>query len=163
MEYGDRVIAVILIIAILASAEPQTATHKHSVTYIGGTVGMPVLLGITLETEIFGSTSTRIGFHAGSVIVFNSLGARIIRGGTGPGWKFRYFAGAVALFSNYPGKYGDPEGMSGHGWCGAGIDWNTDEWRLAIETGLLIGGSLERGLGFIGLTPTWGISLLHSI
>ena len=154
---------VILIIAALASTEAHSSEQKHSITYIGGTLGMPVLPGITLETEIFESTSTRIGFHAGSMIVFNSLGARIIRGGTGPGWKLRYFAGAVALFSNYSEKYDDPEGMSGHGWCGAGIDWNKDKWRLAIETGLLIGGSLERGLGFTGLTPTWGISLLYAI
>lgn len=163
MKYEGRVMALILIIVVFASTEAHSSEQKHSITYIGGTVGMPVLLGITLETEIFGSTSTRIGFHAGSIIVFNSLGARIIRGGTGPGWKFRYFAGVVTLFANYPGKYGDPEGMSGHGWCGAGIDWNTNEWRLAIETGLLIGGSLERGLGSTGLTPTFVISLLHAI
>ena len=155
--------ALILIIAVFASTEAHSSEQKHSITYIGGTLGMPVLLGITLETEICGSTSTRMGFHAGSMIVFNSLGARIIHGGTGPGWKFKCFAGAVALFSNYPGKYGDPEGMSGHGWCGAGIDWNTDRWRLAIETGLLIGGTLKRGLGFTGLTPAFAISLLHAI
>lgn len=152
---------LILIITIFATAEPQTAMQEHSVTYIGGTLGIPVLLGIAFETEI--CESTRMGFHAGSVIVFNSLGARIMRGGTGPGLKLMYYAGAVALFNNYPGKYDDPEGMSGHGWCGAGIDWNTDRWRLAIETGLLIVGSLERGLGFTGLTPTWGISLLYGI
>ncbi len=151
---------VILIITILASVEPQTTMQEQSVTYIGGTLGMPVLLGIALETEI--GESLRMGFHAGSMIVFNSLGARIIHGGTGPGLKFRFFAGAVALFCVYS-EYDDPEGMSGHGWCGTGIDWNTDEWRLEIETGLLIGGSLERGLGFTGLTPTWVISLLHSI
>jgi len=72
---------VILIITILASTQPQTTMQEHSVTYIDGALGMPVMLGIALETE----------------------------------------------------------------------------------TGLLIGGSLERGWGFTELTPAWGISLLHSI
>lgn len=150
-----------LIIALLASSEGHSAEPEHSVTYIGGTLGIPALLGIALETEIGGST--RIGFHAGSMIIMNSLGARIIRGGTGPGWKFRYFAGAAAFFNGLS-EYADlRNGMSGYGWCGAGVDWNTNKWRLAIETGLLIGGSPEGGFGYSGLTPVLGISLLHVI
>ncbi len=154
-------IPLILIIAVLASSEAQSSAQEHSVTYIGGTLGMPVLLGIALETEI--DESTRMGFHAGSMILANSLGVRIIRGATDPGWKFRYFVGAAVILNHHAEYTGDPKGISGHGWCGAGIDWNTEGWRLAIETGLLVGGSQERGFGFSGLTPTWGISLLYGI
>lgn len=122
MKYRNKTILTILI-TVFASAEAQSYEQEHSVTYIGGTLGLPVLLGVALETEIGGST--RMGFHAGSMLIANSLGARFIFGGTGSGLKFRYFMGAAALFMNWVQKFDDPEGMSGHGWCGAGIDWNT--------------------------------------
>lgn len=161
MKYRNKAILAILIISVFTSAKAQSSEQEHSITYIGGSVGMPVMVSFALETEIDGYI--RIGFHAGSMLIANSLAARFIFGGTGSGLKFRYFAGAAAIYNNYREYADDTEGLSGHGWCGAGIDWNTGECRLAIETGLLIGGSDERGLGYTGLTPTWGISFLHGL
>ena len=130
MKYRQKAILAILIISVFASAGAQSSEQEHSATYLGGSVGLPVLLGITLETEIGGNT--RMGFHAGSMYIAHSLGARFIFGGTESGLKFRYFAGAAALFNNIREYPDDPEGMSGHGWCGAGVDWNTEGWRLAL-------------------------------
>jgi hypothetical protein len=114
-----------------------------------------------METRV--GNTTWLGLHAGTLLFANSAGARFILGRADPGWKFRFFLGAVIIDRWYSEYEYDSEGTSGHGWCGANLTLNEGPWRLVLETGLLLGGDPDRGMGYSGATVSWCFSLLHRL
>jgi hypothetical protein len=140
---------------------PEIQSEVTGDTFLGASIGMPSFLAVSLETPV--DRSLDIGIGAGSMILANSLTARLIYGSRDQGLKFRFYAGAVLMDVWYAEYCYDPTGTSAHGWAGVNLAWNTGEWRLVLDVGSLIGGDPDKGFGFTGLTPTWGISLLHSL
>ncbi|MBD3278544.1 MAG: hypothetical protein GF388_09605 [Candidatus Aegiribacteria sp.] len=142
----------------LAESEQNDSGHMSD-SFLGATIGLPALVGLSFEEDI--GNRTTIGLNTGTTIIANSLGCRLIFGRNDPGWNFRYYVGAAILHKwRYEVEY---DGTSMHGWAGVRVALNDQDWRLVLEVGSLLGGKSDKGLGYSGITPAWRVCLMHLI
>jgi len=158
---GIPLSGVLMLHVIMAGTAGAQPVHDTPQTYLGASIGMPTFLGAVLETKV--GNNTWLGFHAGTMLLINSAGARFIFGSTDPGWRFRYFLGAVIISKWYSEYADEADGTAGHGWCGINMTLNEGSWRFVLETGLLVGGDPGKGMGYTGVTPSLCVSLQHSL
>ena len=155
---GFRTLVPLILLILKAGSAlsgENTTPDPDSSTYLGVSAGMPVFLAATMETRV--GNTTWLGLHAGTLLFANSAGARFILGRADPGWKFRFFLGAVIIDRWYSEYEYDSEGTSGHGWCGANLTLNEGPWRLVLETGLLLGGDAALWAALIVALTALGI------
>ena len=101
----------------------------------GIAAGMPQTVSLTLEKR--SESPLRAQFHAGSVLVASSLGARAVVAGRSGVAPYAFFGGGVLYITE--GDGGGDTGATGFAWGGAGLRFATAALTWFVELGILAG------------------------
>lgn len=116
-------------------------------------VGFPQCLAVTLERV--SDSPAGLQFHAGTVLVASSVGARLLivrRHSVAP---YAFFGGGVLHVAE--GEGGGGTGATGYGWVGAGLRLGTGSLTWFGELGVVFG--LDEGKGYDAAAPTLAVGV----
>ncbi len=86
--------------------------------------------------------------YAGSLILINTAGCRVLIGDTSPGFKPRCFAGLIIFNQNIAESPEEPDGTEAYLWTGVGAGYAFEHLRVFADLGYIAEGAKSRGLGY---------------
>lgn len=137
----------LLLISGLLRADASTVPQHR----LGIAVGIPQTLSLTYQY----SRTKDLSFeaYAGTVVIFSSLGGRLIYGNSTKGFHPRVFAGGLLLHNMGEYSY-DPSGTALYLWTGGGFYWAFESQRIFLDLSHMATNTENKGMG----TDLWVIS-----
>ncbi len=153
---AGRVAAVLAVLAIAVHTAPAAPTDVPSRPWrLGLGLGSPQTLAVTAEREL--APGNCLQAHAGSVVLFSSVGARVLV--MPPRWRVQPYAFAGGGFLHAMGTdTGEARGLTGFGWWGLGLRTRPGRLVPFVELGRLWG--LSEAKGYDPTTEAVAVGLL---
>lgn len=151
-----RVAAGLAALAIAARPAPaRPADVPVRPWRLGLSLGSPQTLALTAERELVPGNCLQV--HAGSVVLFSSVGARVLV--MPPRWRVQPYAFAGGGFLHAMGTdTGEAAGLTDYGWWGVGLRTRPGRLVPFVELGALWG--LSESKGYDPTTEAAAVGLL---